>query len=100
MIADDNGVVLYSIDKNKTLQEYPGQDGPVVQIAIHPNGQTIATGGRDRSLRVWHTRSAQQTWRFDTGHPITDLSFSNGHLLAIAYTNGNAALCRMTHGQE
>jgi WD40 repeat protein len=69
--------------KNKMYRQLTGHTGSVTSIAFSPDGQLLASGGEDRSIRLWDT----QTWnclQVLPGHAwqISSLAFtSNGAVL-------------------
>src|SRR5262249_38217161 len=63
-----------------------GHQGVVYQVAVAPDGMTIATGSADHSVRLWDARTGKEAGWFEGRRDwITDLCYSpNGKLLASA----------------
>ncbi|EIW76277.1 WD40 repeat-like protein [Coniophora puteana RWD-64-598 SS2] len=62
---------------------------PVIRcIEYSPDGQSIATGASDSTVRLWDAKTGQQTHKLLAGHPVFWLSFSHsGHRLAAICLN-------------
>lgn len=59
--ALENGLVqLFDLRSNRqSLQQWQAHHGPVYTLEFHPDYRAIlATGGRDRMIRVWNTEAA------------------------------------------
>lgn len=48
----------------------------VEALALSADGALLATGSRDRSLRIWETRSGRQVRRFNFDHSVRVAAFS------------------------
>ncbi len=53
-----------------------GHDGAVLAAAVSPDGATLVTGGRDRTVR---------TWKFPSGQPIRTRSGHTGPVRSVAW---------------
>src|ERR1043166_6733957 len=51
--ADGNRIKIWDIKTGELLPTLEGHAGEVLSIAYSPNGRTLASGGADRSLRLW-----------------------------------------------
>ncbi len=87
-------VLLWNIsDKEKRSKELLGHGGKVTSVAFSPNGDMLATGSMDRTVRLWDPR---------TGYPLRVLSYASrvfcvafsrrGHYLAIGLEDGSIKL--------
>ena len=64
------------------LGEFPGHEDWVTSVSFSPNGQTLATGSRDKTARLWNLQG--DVLREFPGHEdwVTSVSFSpNGQTL-------------------
>jgi WD40 repeat protein len=51
--SDDNSLQIWDVQQQKLIQSLPGICADARCVAISPNGQMVATGGRDWLVRVW-----------------------------------------------
>ncbi len=75
-----------------------GHDGAVRTVAFAPNGQVLATGGEDGTVRLWSLKQSREC-RVLKGHkgPINALAFSHdGRRLASAGADKTAILWELT----
>jgi WD40 repeat protein len=49
------------------LRDYVGHVGPILGLAVTPDGEFLVTGGDDRTVRVWGVKSAKEVRSFQ-GH--------------------------------
>lgn len=63
----------------------PGHTAEIASVAFNSDGTLVATGGRDRSIRLWDPSTARLVTLLSQNHPVTGLAFSPGaDLLAAA----------------
>ncbi|VTR97409.1 WD40 domain-containing protein [Tuwongella immobilis] len=78
----------------KAIRSIEGMAEQVNTLCLSPDGQTLATGGKDRTIRVWDFQSNRLIRTF-TGHlaPIETLAFSpDGRSLISGSTDQNIRL--------
>jgi RNA polymerase sigma factor (sigma-70 family) len=81
--AGERAVFLWDAASGKELRRLEGHRGRVFPVAFAPDGQTVATGGIDHTVRVWDVASAKELRRLE-GHrgPVGEVAFSpDGKLL-------------------
>lgn len=102
--STDPKIVLWNIETGKMAAEFRGHISVVKTLAFSPDGKLLASGGDDRSLKIWDVKStlAQAT------HPaagrdarIHDVAFSpDGARLASASEDGTLRLWNAETGKE
>ena len=79
-----------------------GHTGPVNAIAISPDGRFLASGGDDRTVRLWHLPNGQPIGKplpISTGR-VKSVAFSpDGKLLAVSTVNGTVQLWSVATGK-
>lgn len=78
------------------VRRFAGHSSPVMSVAVHPNGRTIASCGADRTIRVWNLAESSDEHVL-LPHPVarppkilTWVAFSsNGKLLASSGGDGS-----------
>jgi len=62
---------------------YHGHDGPVLALAVSPDGRTALSGGTDMAVRLWDLEKGAQAHKFE-GH-VNEVS-------AVAFAGGDTAV--------
>jgi WD40 repeat protein len=92
-VAVDRAVKLYDLGRNQEVASLTGHKGRVLALAFSPDGQTLATGSRDRTIRFWPVSGTgpvqpRRIFEWPVGAVYT-LAFSpDGMLAAAAGDNG------------
>ena len=86
--------LLPELPKPRDLQPFPtqvslnyvGHKGSVTCVSSHPDGRVIASGGVDRSVRVWEVATGRCLRLFELEDSVSDLEFSPtpAHTLLLA----------------
>ncbi|HOD48585.1 MAG TPA: protein kinase [Candidatus Hydrogenedentes bacterium] len=99
---DEFSVFVLDTGAGETVSHYFGHRGRVLAIAFSPTGDTIVTGGRDGTARVWEARSGKEQWVL-RGHTdrLLCVAFSpDGTLLATGANDNTVRLWDAKTGAE
>src|SRR5205085_114846 len=95
------------LETGKRRLDRAGHGSEVVSVAISPDGALVATGGSDRTVRLWDRATAKELRTISTGfnNPVGRVAFSpDGKLLAVSTVQGIrnnfAALFDVASGKE
>jgi WD40 repeat protein len=102
-IADGGGLVLLWNWRTGKTQSIKAHDLPVQSLAFSADGETLATGGMDESIKLWDLRTLQsKPARFDGQMgAVWSLAFSpDGKLLASGSRDMPINLWTLQHLQS
>jgi serine/threonine protein kinase len=99
--AGDRSIKLFRSDARITSRSWRGQTAGVTALDIAPGGRSIASAGRDGTIRLWSTASSRQRRTIDTNdRRIAVLAFAPGErYLATASENGQLKLWDLRSGR-
>jgi WD40 repeat protein len=93
---------VLDVEKGTPVPDTAGHWGPVTQAAFAPNGQTLATTGWDRTLRLWGIPKGEQLqvvpWAKGFSPIFLRYTPDGKHLLAVS-GQGAAVLCGAGQGK-
>jgi WD40 repeat protein len=63
--GNGRGVTIWSVPAGKPIRSWEAHGAQITAIAWSPDGERLATGGRDTSLRVWNPSTGRQLFRVE-----------------------------------
>lgn len=66
-VAGDAAVQQVEVTSGKQIRRFEGHNGPAPGMALAPDGRRLATGGDDRTVRLWDVATGKELRRFE-GH--------------------------------
>ena len=97
IIGDDQGVAAWDTRSGGERIRYKGHSGPVRAVVLHPNARCLATGGVDKTVRLWALDQVSELWRFEPGRRVTDLDLHPMGHLAMSFGNGQCEVREMQY---
>lgn len=75
--SGDGSVVVFDLTTGRERAVLRGHQGQVNQVAVSPDGTTVATAGEDGSVRLWNIATGHERLRL-YGHtgPVSGVAFS------------------------
>ncbi|MGB7439542.1 MAG: AAA-like domain-containing protein, partial [Coleofasciculaceae cyanobacterium] len=88
------------LDNIHERNQYLGHQGEVWSVSFSPDGQNLATVGKDGKISLWHLSGEQFAQFYSHQQPVLSVSFSpDGQLIATASEDGTAAVWKLSGEQ-
>ncbi len=92
-----NNVYLYNVSNWQVVETLRDHRKRVTCLAFSPDGKRLATGGYDRTVKLWETETWQLLWTFqEVQQEFHQLAFSASGEQLLATTGSG----RLLHGQN
>ena len=90
----DGTAKIWDLASRRELATLLGHSGPVMGVAVSPDGALVATGSLDGTAKLWDAETGREVLTlFDHDGPVNALSFSpDGRFLATVSGDGTARL--------
>lgn len=102
-VSDDGTAIVWSLgttDRPVVKHRLTGHTHKVMALSVSPSNGVIATGGWDKTVRLWGSGSGEETLAIEAGTPVNALAFSyDGRWLAIGGHDGRVQLWDMVAKQ-
>ena len=84
-------IYLWNVVSQRPITTLRGHTGYIRALAFHPRGGTLASGGDDKTIRLWNTAAGATITRFTTLNSVNALTFApDGSTLAAGLSGGGS----------
>ncbi len=100
--SNDGSITFWNATGDEQIAQIPAHDSRVTALALAPDGMTLASGGRDGTIRLWNPEDGTAQSIELSGHTdgVLSLDFSpDGTLLASSSRDLSVQLWDVTTGQ-
>jgi WD40 repeat protein len=90
----DGTARIWDLESGRQLATLRGHSGPLLGVAVSPDGALVATGSLDGTAKLWDLATGQEVLTlFGHDGPVNTVAFSpDGRFLATASGDGTVAL--------
>ena len=86
LVTGDNAgrVVVWDIEHGNIISSWQAHPSGIRAVALAPDGRTLATGGYEKAVTLWHTATWRSMLTINNPAEVMALAFSHdGQILAI-----------------
>ncbi|HIF33465.1 MAG TPA: hypothetical protein EYQ75_17835 [Planctomycetaceae bacterium] len=93
-------VSVWNIGTGERTFALEGNRRDVHSVSFSPDGKTIASGGKDGSIRIWDTNTGEQLKTWSAGSSVADVVYlTDGKLIASTGDSGSVRLWQIGTGK-
>lgn len=90
-IDHDDFVSVWDVERNEISMRLEGHTADIREIAISPEGQYLASGAEDNTVRIWDLETGETVQELEHEDFPLKLSWSPESDLVVSVTSGNLA---------
>ncbi len=100
VVATKGGSVTVWSRSGALIRRFDDRPGPLVRVALSPDGTRVAVADREGVARIWGLKSGRLQHALRRARtPLTDVEFSpDGRFVATAAIGGDARIWTVDHG--
>jgi hypothetical protein len=88
-LASDTMIHMYDPETGRVRHTLSGHEAPVSSVSWSPDGQQLASGGKDGSLRIWAAMTGRASFTRAHEKGVSRVAWSpDGRRVAAAFTDG------------
>ena len=102
-VATSNGIWLYDTDTYQIRFQLTEHSGEVYTLAFSPDGQILASGGQDKTIRLWNPHTGKNLTVFRghaNGIAYLDFSIDGLTLTSMSWGDGELRVWNVKTGQS